>query len=327
MESDVLRIFAAVARAGNITRAAQELNTVQSNVTTRIRALEEELGVKLLNRLTRGVTLTQAGEQLLPYALQIEGLLSEAKENVAGIPGVVRGRLRIGSLETTVGVRLPDVVARFGTRHPDVDLSLITGTTQSLLEDVLAFRVEGAFVAGPVAGADLIGETIFSEQMTIVSSDSITDLRALLKPKSEVRIVLFRAGCSYRTRLEQILYSRGIQNVRCLEFGTLDGILGCVRAGLGITFLPKSVVESSRWRHTVRLHEPPADHARVDTIFIRRKDGYVSPALLSFLDCARDCGGKESRCGMSERHAAKNGASSTSKFKTTRLLHPAKACE
>jgi LysR family transcriptional regulator, cell division regulator len=63
---------------------------------------------------------------------------------------------------------------------------------------------------------------------------------------------------------------------RLLEFGTLDGILGCAAAGLGITLLPTSVIKSSRWRDSVRLHEPPPDHARVDTLFIRRRDGFLS---------------------------------------------------
>jgi LysR family transcriptional regulator, cell division regulator len=157
MESDVLRIFSAVARAGSVTRAAKELNTVQSNVTTRIRNLEDELGVKLFNRLKRGITLTYAGQQLLPYALRIEGVLAEAKQDVTGKSGVPRGSLRVGSLETTAGIRLPEVIGRFAKQYPDVDLSLITATTQTLLEEVLAYRLEGAFVAGPVLHADIYG--------------------------------------------------------------------------------------------------------------------------------------------------------------------------
>jgi DNA-binding transcriptional LysR family regulator len=291
MESDILRIFATVARTGNITRAAEELHTVQSNVTTRIRALEEQLGLKLLNRLRRGVTLTRAGERLLPYALRIEGLLLEAKQDVSGLAGSPRGPLRIGSLETTAGIRLPAVVADFGARYPDVDLSLVTGTTQSLLKDVLAYRLEGAFVAGPVVNAELIGETVFSEEMAIISPRTVTNLRnALGGTGGAARILIFRAGCSYRSRLEEMLDSAGVREWRVLEFGTLDGILGCVSAGLGITFLPKSVAASSRWRRAVRLHRPPAGHERVDTLFVRPKDGFLSPALRCFLECARRAG-------------------------------------
>jgi DNA-binding transcriptional LysR family regulator len=285
MESDVLRIFSAVARAGSVTRAAKELNTVQSNVTTRIRNLEDELGVKLFNRLKRGVTLTYAGEQLLPYAVRIEGVLAEAKQDVTGKTGVPRGSLRIGSLETTAGIRLPEVIGRFAKQNPEVDLSLITATTQTLLEEVLTYRLEGAFVAGPVLHADITGQAVFSEQMAIISARSLGDLRTILRSKNELKMLVFRQGCSYRTRLEEILHSAGVKSVRLLEFGTLDGILGCAAAGLGITLLPTSVIKSSRWRDAVRLHKPPPDHARVDTLFIRRRDGFVSTALRSFLQC------------------------------------------
>src|SRR5262245_60901601 len=102
-----------------------------------IRTLEEELGARLLYRHRRGVTLTRAGEQLLPYAVKSEGLLSEAKQTIRGKDCFPKGPLRIGTLETTAAIRLPQIVARYGKRHPEVDLSLVTGTTGSLSLDVL----------------------------------------------------------------------------------------------------------------------------------------------------------------------------------------------
>src|SRR4051794_18942624 len=105
MESSDLRIFEAVARAGGITRAADELNTVQSNVTARIRLLERELGTPLFYRHSRGVTLTPAGRELLPYASKIGVLLAEARRALDD--AAPQGALLIGSLETTAGLRLP----------------------------------------------------------------------------------------------------------------------------------------------------------------------------------------------------------------------------
>src|SRR3970040_1851264 len=108
MESSDLRLFEAVARLGSITAASDELTTVQSNVTARINALEDELGVALFRRHSRGVVLTSAGERLLPYALEIARLLKDAA-NLVGDKNTPRGRLHIGSLASTAGVPLPPI--------------------------------------------------------------------------------------------------------------------------------------------------------------------------------------------------------------------------
>src|SRR5215210_282454 len=146
--------FEAVARSGSMTRAAQELVTVQSNVTARVQRLEQELGVPLFYRHSRGVTLTSAGERLTPYAERIRQLMEEARHAVqeASHPG---GPLRVGSLETTASLRLPPILTAYATAYPDVDIILQTGTTAELVAAVLDRRMEAALVAGPIAHPDL----------------------------------------------------------------------------------------------------------------------------------------------------------------------------
>src|SRR5215472_5055748 len=112
MDSGDLQVFEAVARAGGITRAADALHTVQSNVTARVQLLERELGVQLFERHSRGVSLTSAEQVLLPYAEQVGRLLAEAQRAV-GDTSVPRGPLRVGSLETTAARRLPTVLAAY----------------------------------------------------------------------------------------------------------------------------------------------------------------------------------------------------------------------
>jgi DNA-binding transcriptional LysR family regulator len=239
MESTHLRVFAAVAQLGSITRAAQVLNTVQSNVTMHIKSLEIELGVPLFHRNRRGVALTRAGERLMPYAMKTQGLLAEARHAVSGENQPPEGALRIGTLETTAAIRLPKLVAQYGIRFPKVDLSLLTGTTQLLSEEVLAHKLEGAFVAGPTLRPELVEETIFIEELVLVSAAKFRNLSELCEAREDVKILVFREGCSYRTKLERVLQSRGARTIRVMEFGTLDGILGCTGAGLGVTMLPR----------------------------------------------------------------------------------------
>lgn len=290
MDAGDLAVFAAVARVGGINKAAQELHTVQSNVTQRVRLLEEELGVALFRRHSRGVTLTTAGAQLLPYAHQIGHLMLEARRAATDGP-VPTGRLTIGSLETTAAVRLPPLLTAYTTAYPQVDIQLQTGTTGSLVEDVLERRLEGAFVAGPTGHPELIEDGIVEEELVIVTAPPIRSLDDLTRRAAagdiDIKILVFRAGCSYRQMFEKLLADRGIAEVRRLEFGTLDGIIGCVGAGVGVTMLPRSVIETARREGRVMVHDIPTEQACVHTVFVRRRDAFVSTALARFIDCAR----------------------------------------
>jgi DNA-binding transcriptional LysR family regulator len=285
MDAGDLRVFAAVARLGGMNRAASELNTVQSNVTARIRLLEETLGTPLFHRHSRGVTLTVAGQRLLPYADRVGHLLAEARRAVVD-DGKPKGPLNLGSLETTAGLRLPPLLAAYAADFPEVDLVLKTGTTCELVEAVVAHDLEGAFVCGPVDHPELAEEAVFSEELVLVTARSVRHLDELPR-KSGLKAIVFRAGCSYRDRLDAVLAARGVVDVRRLDFGSVEGILGCVAAGVGVTLLPKGVV-SAAWREgRVAVHELPLADSRADTVFVRRRDGYSSSALSTFLERAK----------------------------------------
>lgn len=281
MDADDLRVFEAVVRLGSMSRAAVELNTVQSNVTSRIRALEYELGRTLFERHARGVSCTMAAKRLLPYAARVRQVLNEALR-AARDDGTPSGPLVVGSLETTAAIRLAPVLASFAGACPGVDLSLRTGTTCELIEDVLEHRVDGAFVCGPVDHADLLAATMFREELVVLTAPGVAGLDALIG-KGGFRIVVLRAGCSYRLRLEALLARRGAAGVRVLEFGTLEAIVACVGAGIGITLLPRTMVETARRAGQVGVHALPPGDAFVDTVFVRRRDGYVSSALSAFI--------------------------------------------
>jgi DNA-binding transcriptional LysR family regulator len=285
MDAADLRLFAAVARAGGIGKAALVLNTVQSNVTTRLKALEDRLGTTLFERSNRGVVLTAAGHRLLPYAERVSHLLDDARRavNDAGSPA---GPLVIGSLETTAALRLSPFLALFAKSYPAVDLSLKTGTSCELVAQVLDRALDGAFVCGPVDHADLWAEPIFSEELVLLTAPALSDIKDLLMA-GDFKIVVLRAGCSYRLILETFLARRGIVGVRVLEFGTLETIISCVSAGLGVTLLPKALIGSVWQSSRVAMHALPNSEGRVETVFIRHRDAYATSALRAFLEMAR----------------------------------------
>lgn len=292
MDASDLRLFEAVARLGGIGRAAAELNTVQSNVTARIRRLEAELGVQLFQRHSRGVTPTAAGLRLLPYARRIDGLLEEARRAAAD-DGRPRGRLTIGALETTAALRLAPALASFAAAWPEVDLVLRTGTSAEMLAAVRERRLEGAFVCGPVAEEGLTIEPLFREELVLATAPGSGGWPGLAA-RPGLKIAVLRAGCAYRQRLEGLLARRGLQDFRRLEFGTLDTLLACTAAGIGVTLLPRGIVAASASRQPLECHALPpgeaAEEAMVDTLFVQRRDTARSSALQTLLDHVRPAG-------------------------------------
>lgn len=277
-----LKVVDAVARHGSMNKAAVELNTVQSNVSSRIRSLEDELGVSLFQRSAKGVQITPAGRRILPYAARLSKLLSDASA-AARDDGKPSGVLEIGTLETTLALRLPLLIARFANAWPDVRPVVRTGTTQSLIQAVVDCKLEGAFVAGPVEHPELQAETVFQEELVLVTSRAVRTLEAV-RAITHLKTVVFRIGCSYRQRMDSLLSGMGLLAPEPLEFGSIDGILACVAAGVGITLLPRGVVARAWQEGLVAVHEIPPTLSQVETVFVRRVDSHFSSALATFLE-------------------------------------------
>ena len=285
MDSHDLRVFAAVARLGSMSQAAEHLNTVQSNVTARIRTLEERLGTTLFNRHRSGVALTPAGRRLLPYAERIGHLLADAAR-AARDDGAPSGPLVIGALETTAALRLSPLLTAYVRAWPDVDLSLRTGTSAEMIDAAMAQALDGAFVCGPVVHPDLVTEVAFTEELVVLTTPAAPHLAAALDA-GDVRIAVLKAGCAYRRRLEDLLIRRGIVAPRILEFGTLETVMASVAAGLAITLLPRALIGPVWQAGRVAVHTVPPEEAQVETLFIRRRDAHQSSALSAFLTMAR----------------------------------------
>ncbi len=288
MNSIELAVFAAVAQAGGIGRAAERLNTVQSNVTQRVRALEDRLGVTLFHRSKRGVTLTTVGARLLPYATRVAELLEEASL-VTRDEAVPSGGVRIGALETVAAFRLPPILGTYAARYPQVDVSIDTGPTEHLVAQVLRRELDGAFVSGPVAHAHLQAVEVFEEELVLLTSPRVSSIEDLRRDyRLAGKMISFRAGCSYRGRTEAFLAREGLLGLPRMEMGTLDGMIGCVAAGVGFAVLPRAVVTEAAAAGRVRVYALPTDIALTTTVFVRRRDTFVTAALRCFLDCSMD---------------------------------------
>ena len=270
MELVALRTFQSVVEEGGILAASKKLNTVQSNVTGRIRKLEEELGTELFLRKGRGLELAPSGRVLLDYAqrmLQLEQQTTAAVRQV----GESSGELRIGAMETFAALHLPTALKAVRREHPRVELRVFTEPTAVLVDKVLDHKLDCAFVAGPVIHPDLE----FSE----VVVEELVQVHAAGSDPVQQPLILFREGCAYRARALAWQRSIGHATADVMEFGTLDGILGCVSIGLGWTLMPRRVVEQSVHAAALVIDAVPPEIGRVPTGLIRRREAPPMAAL------------------------------------------------
>jgi DNA-binding transcriptional LysR family regulator len=282
MELRHLKIFCAIADCGSFTAAAEKVCTVQSNVTMRVRELELELGQQLFIRHKNGVALTSNGETFLGYARRILHLVDESRSALSDM-STPSGHLRLGSMETTAAIRLPQVLTRYRSSYPQVRMSLVTGTTVELIKAVEAHRLDGALVGGFHENSVLAQKEVFQEELVLLSSTEFESLPALIQAMPQQTVLVFRSGCFYRSTLEHWFYEVGLVPYQVMELGTLDGIMSCVAAGMGVTLLPRAVAEQHSSKGQIRCHELPHHLAHVKTVFIRRNDGLMMPALAEFL--------------------------------------------
>jgi DNA-binding transcriptional LysR family regulator len=280
MELSALRIFKAVAEEGSVTLAASRLNRVQSNVSARLTQLEESLGVSLFLRSGRKLQITSEGARLLAYADRLLQLADEAQAAVRP-DQKPSGQLRIGSMETTAAARLPQVLAAFNRKHPEVDLILDTAPTDHLLDGVLKHRLDLALVAGPVPHPELEQRPVFEEELVLITNHAhapVTSPSALQRRT----LLVFRSGCTYRRRLESWFAEGDVTPARVSEFGTFEAIIGCVAAGMGVALMPKELLEQRKLAKTVRQHALPPHIAQVETLLVWRRDVLHHAARAAF---------------------------------------------
>src|SRR5919201_476257 len=202
MDLAELQIFKAVAEQGGITKAATALHRVQSNVTTRVKQLEERLGTQLFHRQGRKLVLSSEGKVLLDYAERMLRLSAEAQAALKGHGP--HGVFRLGALESTAATRLPPLLARYHKRHPAVRLELSTGTSGALVDRVLRGQIEAAFVAEPFPAKNLQTAHAFSEELVLITPKGHPRV-ATAKDIDRRTVLAFPTGCSYHRRLDSYL--------------------------------------------------------------------------------------------------------------------------
>ena len=275
MDLVALEIFRTVAREASVTRAAERLGRAQSNVTTRVQQLEEQLGAALFLREGKRMQLTPEGETLLAYADRLLALAEEARQAVR--PGPPAGLLRLGAMESTAAARLPGPLARLHARWPDLVLELRTAPSRQLVDQVLAHQLDCALVAWPPPGMD---DDAPVERTPVFTESLLLALPASHPPGAPVeQLAAFAHGCTYRRIGEDWMRLATGEAPRVRELASYPAILACVAAGRCAGVVPQSVVDT--------LRTPPALQwvplGTCDTVLVHRA-GYATPALAALRD-------------------------------------------
>lgn len=284
IDLESLAIFKAVVEEGGVVRAAGKLHRVPSNVTTRIRQLEEYLGVRLFKKEGRSLALSPEGSTLLNYAVRLLRLADEAVNELR--TGKPQGTFRLGSLESTAGSRLAPILSRYHAEHPEVVVELITGTTGALINRVMNFEIEAAFVSEPFTAPELEALPTFREELVLITSKDVKKVRTA-KDLGRSTMIAFAHGCSYRKRLEDWLGSDNVMPERTLEFASYQGMIACVAAGTGFAIVPMSVLVALQATEKLNRHTLPKAVSKNRTHLVwRGRPSLALEGLLSLLRSA-----------------------------------------
>ena len=281
-----LEMFKAVAEQGSISAAAQHIHRVPSNLTTRIRQLEQELGAELFIREKSRLRLSPAGWNFLDYARRILDLVAEARQTVAG--DEPQGAFALGSLESTAAVRIPALLAAYNQSYAKVELDLSTGPSGAMIDGVMAGRLSAAFVDGPVLHPALEGVPVFIEEMVLIAPLHHAPISRAAEVNGST-IYAFRANCSYRHHFEKWFTQDGAVPGKILEMESYHGMLACVSAGAGLALMPRSMLDSMPGCSTVSVW-PLSERFRYLRTWLVWRRGMMSRCLSTFVELLRERG-------------------------------------
>ncbi|MEU6156692.1 LysR family transcriptional regulator [Streptomyces sp. NPDC047130] len=265
LELRLLATFEKVATRLSFTRAAADLSYAQSTVTAQVRALEQDLGVELFDRLGSRIRLTEAGERLLPYARRLLDLADEARA-AAVAPGEPSGQLTVGTIESLTSYRLPPLFELFHHRYPGIRLSLRTTGGDETLDALRRGLYDlGFLMEARTEHAGLETVVLLTEPLVLVAAPG-HPLAGRSLATAELRgepLLAVESGCAFRDLFEAELNADAPRPVAFREFGTVEATRRAAATGLGIALLPEVAVadllaagtlQRLDWRPPFTLH-------------------------------------------------------------------------
>lgn len=279
MEINDLRIFQTVAYEKSISKAALKLGYAQSNITMRIKLLENKLNTTLFVRNNKGTIITANGEKLLKYTDKILELIDEVNDEF--LPAKVTSAIKIGATQTISASILPKLFSLFYEKNQDVSLILKTEKQKNLLDMIIKGELDGAFISCDIASSQIKKVITFKEELALVSSLNIADINNLTTPI----IVASDANCPYRKLLQKWLIYNNSKPAAIIEFDSLESIIKGISEGLGISLLPRSILPKN---NNFFVYDLKGDFSELEVKFIVNKNLKINTLLKSFINIANN---------------------------------------
>ncbi|MEA2158808.1 MAG: hypothetical protein QOD66_1188 [Solirubrobacteraceae bacterium] len=261
MEIRQLEHFVAVAEENSFTRAARRLSYVQSALSVSIQSLERELGVRLFDRTTHRVALTDAGEALLASARHTLASVEQTLDVAAALKGVLRGRLRVGIMQSFAFLDLGDLLGRFHRQHPDVDIQVrpSAGGSLALVEELKRGSIDIAFVSIVDTPVGVSATELGVEDLHLVGTPELLPPRRArieLSALADTAFVDFPGGWGVRVAVDQAFAAAGVDRRITIEVADVTTCLQLLSAGLGVALLPRSLLQGDDRLQSRRLAAP-----------------------------------------------------------------------
>ncbi|GAA0949854.1 LysR family transcriptional regulator [Nonomuraea longicatena] len=247
MQLQQLAYFVAVAETRHFTQAAERMRVAQPSLSKQIKALEDELGARLFSRARGNVALTPAGEALLPLARRMLADSDTARQEVAELAGLRRGRVRLGATPSLCAGLLADALARFHRDYPGIRLHVEEGGSRDLVRALARGQIDLSLIIMPLQHDDpsLVTEEILHESLVVVSPSHEQSRRPYMRIE-ELRgraMVMFRRGYDLREATLSACRQAGFEPRFAVEGGEMDAVLRFVEAGLGVAVVPSMVLD------------------------------------------------------------------------------------
>jgi len=287
MEVRQLQTFLVLAEELNFTRTAERVHTVQSNVTSQIKALEAELGSPLFDRLAKRVVLTETGRRFRPYAEKALAAMEQGLQ-AARFGAEPAGPLRIYAPESVLTYRLPPVLQAFRRSFPRVEIMFRPETDNTLAEELECGRIDLAIsMSDSVDAEQLSSVRLGSEDVYLFATPDhplAHGRRVSPRDLADHTLLLTEAGCGYRKKLDQQLAAANVRPLHITEFSSVEAIKQCVIAGLGVGLLPEVVIACEVKKRQFALLNWHGGKMTIATHVLWHKDKWVSGGMRAFLD-------------------------------------------
>ena len=302
-----LECFLAVARLGNLSRAAEEMFLTQPTLTARLKALEEEVGDELFVRTSRGMRLTDAGREFAPYAERVLGSFEEGRRRLEELRGATGGRLLIGASPGVGTYALPGLLERFVAAYPRVSISVRTGHSEEILEMTLKEEVQLGLTRA-MRHPEVESLHLYEDELVLVVDPGHRFTkrgRADLAEIGEEQLIFFDQSSSYFEQTHALLRNAGIRDLRTMEVDNIEAAKRMVEHRLGVAFLPRTAVVrsvSSGNLSLIAVEETPEMNRSI--VALRRRDAPATGPVAAFLEVAATLGERSDQAELSPTLAA-----------------------